>query len=137
MSEIINLTMNLYLENLAAMNGRCACPEVQHLYSIKGEAAELKKQCDEISEKPDYEKIRLETQYKALVSKFEKKVRRYNRELSRLLLDTNTLSLTALQKGDYAQGRVIQVEEFLKLKENKDLVVTINCGTCGQQIDLT
>ncbi len=127
-----------YIKNLEQMNGHCGCLNLSKLHSIKQEASELEKKCDNqrvrVTSIPLFSRSSAQ-RYSILVKKFEDKVEDYNGEMLRLLADSNALELQLYDGKSYNPVKKISLVELQEMK-HLNPILSLNCSDCKQQIDL-
>ena len=67
--------------------------------------------------------------------RFKNAVDEYNSQLSTGVVE-EVLDLKIYRFGENSKGTKITQKQALNLFEEQDIIITIDCGKCGQQIDV-
>lgn len=132
------MTKEEYLKQLIDKNNYCNCPPLSDLSKVGRELEKLEKICNEFDRTLDLENPKREDldnllDYLSTRKKFEKNVEDYNSQLSSLL-NKGYLKLNLhVYKGSWKK-RKISTKSLKKL--SKKSIITINCASCNQQIDI-
>jgi len=131
-----------YREFLEAKNGYCSCPTLAELFAQRKKAESLEKRCEFFKTEvdlanPKAEDLKFLKDYRQLVLEFRKACKDYYKTLNDSILQgTAVLNLHDAQKKSLV-GR-IKYEQAAPIVKNasKNLIITVNCSNCDQQIDL-
>lgn len=132
------MTKEEYLQQLMSKNDYCSCSQLSDLSNLGKESKKLEKICDEFRstldlENPKKEDLDYLLDYLSTRKKFETNVEKYNSQLDSLL-NKGYLKLNLhFYKGSWKK-RKISLKSLGKL--SKKSLVTINCASCNQQIDI-
>jgi RNAse (barnase) inhibitor barstar len=132
------MTKEEYLQQLMSKNNYCSCPQLSDLSKLRKESEKLEKICNEFDSTLDFENPKKEDldillDYLSTRKKFEANIEKYNSQLSSLL-NKGYLKLNLhTYKGSWKKRKIST--KYLEKLSTKSLV-TINCASCNQQIDI-
>ncbi|MAG39969.1 hypothetical protein CMI41_03305 [Candidatus Pacearchaeota archaeon] len=127
-----------YLRQLESQNGTCACPELQDLYASRDHAEQAKKQCDATRDESDLEQLSesdlefLGSQKRQL-DNLKDAAQRYHECLDR---DAREGVVDLFRYTGHNKKNLVSYRTAKRLLRGKAPLITANCATCDQQIDI-
>ena len=127
-----------YLKELRKRDGECGCFPLTLLFCKRGDVNHLEKECDSLSEgldpnKPDHKHLLRWQKYQERAEQFQKAVRAYREKISELI-DDGDLNIFYHNPKTESQRQVSSEEAKGLLKKGE--LLTINCSSCNQQVDI-
>jgi hypothetical protein len=129
-----------YINLLELRNQQCSCPGLKKLFGEENKASELEAKCDFMRANVDLDEPKPEDRgflqkYRQAVEQFHEQAGNYTDEL----IELGKRGLVNFRLHDLnrqSRGRRLSYNEFAALSCSvEEYAVTVNCSSCGQQID--